>query len=449
MKTRRIILLFVLPVFLFSSHRQTILGAKFQTETKQILKEAQTTDDDEIVEAIHEASEMANDITDDLIPIHCFNADSTYVNWLLPESSSLLTNNENFVYYMNRFYRQESKISGYLHEYADKYYAVDNLNKVYQSRSYSEIPRLTYYEDFVIDKGMHDFIKERNDNAFIYDFGYPELKEILNPEYLNVYSVYDEVLQDRQEENEIAPLLLGDSAVISLTTALFNVGLSKMAVETIKGAFLTLRAAIRFWLPFAARVALCVAAIAGIAITLIVYWAQLACIIYAIVDIFLSVAGRFSDCIREAFTSVIDRAEASSGTENIDVDGKRILMHKLITTAYAKTLESYGDKVYHHAVINETMEYVLISPKSLTKNEAVKILQKFTIGKENYYNTYTFQRRRAREAMSVAFPQNPPYSEINTTGHGWFLPHYHPSNFGKHKPKPHSFYGLPVRIDND
>lgn len=100
-------------------------------------------------------------------------------------------------------------------------------------------------------------------------------------------------------------------------------------------------------------------------------------------------------------------------------------------------------------------EYVYVCLNSIPEGEAIAILQEGST-KElcNYFNTYTFYSSSAKAVMKKAYPDLHVYNEINVTGHGFFLWHYHAGTYINEKRKfvhdvgAHSFYGLPVYIDN-
>ena len=475
------VVFFGLPLFFLASNSRSFLGAESEILTAQMrshirklsFSEEASISEEECEALIDEAMNQAEEQMASLYVFDGINFDREYVNFLQGDDGTLEDYSYAFQENMASYFASYPEAEETLSEYSYLDTNLSNLQVLSQNGFSVSEGNLPYEEDFVCDKGMVDFLREKN-GGFDGSLGLGTPDEILNPEYLEVYSVYEEESEDTEEEEEetLSSLMAASPAVrrtaavatATLTTVLLNQGLSYAAAETVKGSFLAIRAAVRYWLPWAARLAIVALSILALTVVFVTYWTQIKSIVTAIVDMFVSVAGSFAAKVRELFASVTKKASDSEGELSFKLNGKTS-RYRLLTEAYAKSLSSYGMKDYHRAIRfgkNDTfipkgfdIGFVYVCVNSIPESEAIAILQEGSTKKLcNYFNTYTFYSSSAKSVMKKAYPGLHVYNHINKTGHGLFLWHYHAGIYlneyddYEHDEGAHSFYGLPVYIDN-
>ena len=462
---KRVITLLILPAFMLASNKgnRSVQG---MTRTLEKVNEAingsTEFDQAETEKTFDEARNKSSQIIDDLYVFDHINIARPYVNYFNDGQEELEKRENFFITSMEKFNQAHNEII----EVIEQYSAIDdnlkNLSKLYESGFTLDSSNTVYNEDFICDRGRIDFLSQLN-GTYQYDFdlGFPS--NVLNPDYADVYSVYDSVTEKQEDEgedtdnsirrtSEKAPsyFTMSRATVSTLTAALLNQGLSYAAVETIKASFLSTMAAIKYWLPWIARVAIISAAIIALTVVFVSYWSQIRQIVHAIVDRFVSVAEKCAGKIQELFSSIIKTANKSESELAYEIQGKRFYFRAL-TSAVAKSRTSYGDRIYHRAIrssrpdfLNEgfTEEYVYVCLESLTKKEAVQILRSNPKDSE-FSNTYTATSGHAKSVRKQAYPVEKIRKDHNKRGHGYFLYHYHAG-----KASPHSFYGLPYYLNN-
>lgn len=468
MNYRKVILLIgILFTHFVSFNGRTWLGikqdlAKADFETEDIFQLRKSEQD--VSQTFDESLNRATDILDGLFNFEQFNVNNQYVNTFVHGNTALNKEKETCIGFLNEFSKRNPEVKDTISKYRDLDSSFANLESLYQNKFRDESIQFKYEIDFVCDQGMVDFITDKNGGFHHYLSG-EKPTDILNPQYLDVYSVYDDETVDGNDEGKeclnsipvnatFARTMAGGEAVVPLTEMLLNLGLVRVAIETIKNSLMSIKAAVMFWLPWVARLIIISAAIIALTIVFVVYWEQIKSIVDAIVDMFVSVAGEFASNIQEMFSSIISTANHSEGELAFAIDGRRQLFRAL-TTSYAKSLDNYGNKSYHRAIRSNSPsfiaagfseEYVYVCVENLTKEEAKRILQNNPKDSE-FSNTYAFKRYKARSVMKLAFPSKTVVSDHNITGHGWYLYHFHAKS-GNDKVPNHSFYGLPYYLDN-
>ncbi len=149
-----------------------------------------------------------------------------------------------------------------------------------------------------------------------------EPSEIVNPDYLDVYSVYENEETSTEEAAIELTGLTQSQIAVSLIEALMNQGLSCAAASMVNVALLSIKNAIIRWMPKIVRASIIVLSIAGLMTIFILYWKQIKGIFEAIVDMFVSVATAFASKIREAFAAIEEKAKKSDYDKEINIDGK-------------------------------------------------------------------------------------------------------------------------------
>ena len=459
------ILLIGLPSFLFSVNGRSWLGIESdlilrETRNAFCQRTAESDADSETDEVFEESIEDASSFIDNQFDLKLLNQDKEYINFLVEGEGAFSDYKNSFEASRNIYTENFQETEKEIEEYVSLDSCFSNLYRLYDNNFSVEPGDLEYNQDFVCDQGRVDFLSDLN-TEYEYDIlGLGEPEEILNPEYLEKYSVYDNVVEDHEngnapiEETNIDKNVLaiqkkiGRSAasVATLTSTLVCQGLSYGAVETIKGSFLSIRAAIRYWLPWAAKVAIITGAIIALTIVFVTYWKQIKRIADAIVDRFASIAQGFAEQITKAFDSILSKAKESDYDKKISIDGTDYFV-KIVDGALAKTFSEYGNKVYHRAFIVDDL--VLIDINQMKKAQASFILQ---LQNEPYrHNIYTYKQNDAWRVRNDAFPGARIFPDINNSENyagRYVLKHYHAdysSTSGKdHDIKNHSFFGQPV-----
>ncbi len=411
---------------------------------------------EEIDKTFEESIKKADNIQNELYVFDHFNTCKSYINYFKDSTAELKERSKDFADYRNLFISTHEEIAKEIENYSYVDDSIENLARLYESNFTLEFNDVVYKEDFICDRGRIDFLTNLN-GSYKYDFGIGEPSNVLNPDYANVYSVYADVVMEGTEtstkEKEINKQKVkktGRSAELStLTTVLLNQGLCYAAIETIKSSFLSIRAAIKYWLPWVARVTIITASIIALTVVFVTYCSQIKQIVYAIIDRFVSVAEKFADKIRQLFSFITDTANKSEGELSFTINNKTSY-YRALTSAVAKALTCYGERIYHRAIRSSSSdflskgfssEYVYICMDSLTKKEAARILQSNPKDSETS-NTYVPTSRYAKDVRTLAYPRASVYQDHNTTGHGWFLYHYHAAGAATH-----SFFGLPYYLD--
>lgn len=459
MKVSKVLICLIgMPSFFLSSNGRTILGIELELQKKCVLQSCSDSKVDEsneaeIEETFEAAQEKADSAIEGLFDYALVNKDKEYINFITEGSAPLEDRNDSFVFSMQSFQDRFSEAVKYSEEYEETDESFQNLRVLCDSGFSADESVISYHEDFVCDQGMVDFLTNLNGE---YQYGLSDSipETILNPEYLDTYSVYENVLEDYEsgEETEAqndktikkSPRI---AAVATLTNTLLNQGLCYSAVATIKASFLSVKAAVNYWLPFVARAAIIAAAIVALTIVFVTYWKQIRQIVQAIVDMFISVAQGFADQISKVFDKVIKKSSDSDYDKKIDVDGT-IYKVKIVDGLLEKTFSEYGNKVYHRAFIIDHLVFICMD--RMEKEIASWIMQ--IANEKHFHNVYTYKQNDARRVMESAFPGARIFVDINNSKEyigDYVLKHYHAdySSSGKnHDIANHSFFGQPVLV---
>ncbi len=480
MKKGKKMLFFILPVCFLSWNGRTFLGVKqasLSLGCRKVLNANVIVDDEkEDIDVLFDSSiEKADAAIESCFDYEKTNIGKEYINFYADGDAGLQLYNQEMKERFSFFSEYAKEAQTYLEEYSSEAICFSNLNTIFSSEMNIENGDLEASEDFICDQGMIDFVTDLN-GGFISDFGYEEPTEILNPEYEDSYSVYSEVLLDREENgeddadeadtisNEPSVCNFGMKlALANMSTVLANQGLSYVAIGTIKASFLSIKTTVVSFMTFLVKLAIIVAAIIALTIVFVTYWKQIKMIANAIIDMFVSVAKGFEEKVRELFSSILDKARKSEGEISFDLEGKKLLLRAL-TTAVAKELEEYGNRDYHRTIIcgkgnkeefleaGLNIEYAYVELESMTEKEAENLMRN---NSEDYFyhNVYTPKRSRAKRVMKNAFSGCIVYEDATKEhGTGWFFHHFHAYAIEKNVKKKkanHSFYGLPYRLDKD
>lgn len=246
---KRVITLLILPAFMLASNKgnRSVQG---MTRTLEKVNEAingsTEFDQAETEKTFDEARNKSSQIIDDLYVFDHINIARPYVNYFNDGQEELEKRENFFITSMEKFNQAHNEII----EVIEQYSAIDdnlkNLSKLYESGFTLDSSNTVYNEDFICDRGRIDFLSQLN-GTYQYDFDLGLPSNVLNPDYADVYSVYDSVTEKQEDEgedtdnsirrtSEKAPSYFSRSraTVSTLTAALLNQGLSYAAVETIK-----------------------------------------------------------------------------------------------------------------------------------------------------------------------------------------------------------------------
>ncbi len=477
MKKGKKILLIVLPLCFLSWNGRTFLGTKqasISMEHRKVLNANTILEDEkaDVDELFDSSIEKADEAIESYLIYEKANIGKEYINFYADGDSRLLSYHQEMKERFSFFSEYIKEAQTYLEEYSEDVACFSNLNYIFSSDMNVEKGELKATEDFICDQGMIDFVTDLN-GGFISDFGYEEPTEILNPEYQDAYSVYSEVIADREESDEDDTDEAGSVsegtaincvglqlALANMTTVLSNQGLSYFAVETIKASFFSIKEAVLRIMTFLAKLAIIVAAIIALTIVFVIYWKQIKMIANAIIDMFVSVSKGFEEKVRKLFSSILEKTRKSEGEILFDLEGKKRLFRAL-TTAFAKELDEYGNRNYHRAIVSTktnkkefeeagfNSEYAYVELESMTETEAIDLMRSDP-NDPYYHNVYTFRRSRAKRVIKNAFSQfriREDSDRKQTTG--WRFRHFHAyKRDSKQKAKEnHSFFGLPYRAE--
>lgn len=443
---KAIILMSLLSLFL-CSNKNTAFGIK----QVQLIKQANDDVSYDIDELFTEANSSSDEIINSTFDYSTYNRDKSYINCLKNgEIIPLEKENDNAINILMKNYQlidEKYKITNSFDEYSKIDEDVNNLKLIYQSKFEVELSSLAKTPDYAIERGMVDSIKNLNGDI-VYDEYFFDITDIYNPECLNQYSIYDEVMEDYYGENDEEISLTYDPLVCTLSNLLYNCGLSKIVVEAFKATLATIKAAIKYILPWIVRLGLLVLGISGLTVIIINYWKQIEMIFDAIVDIFVSTASSFAEKTKEIFVGVRTKANESNSDAKIVVDGENVFL-KALSASYVKALEkTYGNNIYFQTYLffeNDLenhiyKENVYISPTPLNIEEATAILM--IESHYEYNNVYTSKRYKARKVAKKPYG-NCTAPEIHNTPKSYGFTayyHFHPK-FGNVRKHNHSFYG--------
>lgn len=443
---KAIISMSLLSLFLCSNNN-AIIGVK-QTE---LIKRANDNVSYNIDELFTEANLSSDEIINSTFDYSSYNRDKSYINCLKNgEITPLEKENDIVINILLKNYQlidEKYKITNSFDEYSKIDEDVNNLRLIYQSKFEVELSSLAKTLDYAIEQGMVDTIRNLNGDI-VYDDYFLDVVDIYNPECLNQYSIYDEVMEDYYGENEDGISLTYDPVLCTLSNLLYNSGLSKIIVEAFKATLATIKAAIKYILPWIVRLGLLVIAISSLTVIIINYWKQIEMIFDAIVDIFVSTASSFATKIKEIFVGVRSKANESNSDAKIVVDGKNVFL-KALSASYVKALEkTYGNNIYFQTYLffeNDIenhiyKENVYISPTPLNIEEATAILS--INEKAEFNNVYTSKRYKARKVARKPYG-NCTAPEIHNTPKSYAFTayyHFHPK-LGNDRKSNHSFYG--------
>lgn len=266
---------------------------------------------------------------------------------------------------------------------------------------------------------------------------------------------FDEEVLDTETEAECSSVSNGKvvklaAGVAALGACLAGAGLSGASIAAIKGAFSAMLTALKLWFtPTVIKAAIAVAAILVITVVIIVNWDKVEAIFNAIVDFFVQAAGKIASFVKNAMTTIYNKAIESTIAVYNRIDGIKVGFRNA-TMAYLKHLKNRmnGDEyLLVYPLISEGTP-LLLSLKTYTKSQ---IINKYHQG----YSSYTPSASSAKSAITAAYPTLYIFSENHADKGGIQLAHYHASYDAAHKKRVeyklfgktvhvHSFYGLPL-----
>lgn len=438
--------------FFISNYGRTWKGILSEVSTFQLKQQAIMNEDDDVSALFKTAMNDANKSIDDLFYFDQLNHGKHYIN-CLQEEQPLIEENLFYMHSMSDYSKKNQEVEQTFLNYYSVNTSFENLYRIYHSNFSVTLNQLNYYEDFVCDTDLVNYITHLN-GGFQNNLSLGLPNQILNPSPFGVDNIYDiqnincsvqsSINNSSQEPRDTTKYqVLGGASIVTLTTALLNIGLSYSAIETMKCSFLSIKAAITYWLPWIAKLIIITAAIVALTIVLVTYWKQIRSIIDSIIDMFIALASDFASSIGELFDNIIASASKTDYDKQITVDGEAYYT-KIITFTNAHDFSKLGKKVFHRAFISG--DSIFISNITLKKDQAKNVLTRMN---ESYlHNIYTFRRDDAFSVMSLAFPGARIFYDYNhhsTNGNPFALEHYHAdysSNIGlEHSIKNHSFFG--------
>lgn len=308
------------------------------------------------------------------------------------------------------------------------------------------------YEDVTMKEAILDIYDDMSDEEKeILKEMATEDKEISNLVELLENKFEDDIIQENAEcgklsNNKVSKLSAGLAA---LGSCLAGVGLNSTAIAAIKGAFSAMLTALKLWFtPTVVKAAIAVAAILVITVVIVVNWDKVEGIFDAIVDFFVESAGKIAAFVKNAMTTIYNKAIESTIVLYKWVDGIKVGF-RYLTRALADKLSNQLDRGKYLIVLDiKGGQPIQCSTKIYTKKQTMAQLKL-----DNTLSCYTPKSNDAYIVLRDAFPTfSVTHSEIGANK-GWQFSHYHvrtgfDETTGKEKRlgNIHSLYGLPTYV---
>lgn len=201
MKTKKALIPILLSFFFLSSYGNAWKNTCSFTTPRVLREDAIASEDPDEYTILEEAISNADESIRNLVTIEGFNAEKEYVNCVETGEVLPLDSGDVFIDVINTYCDYNPETIDVLRDYSYEDVYIDNLYLLCSNQFGIDCSDFEDPEEYVIDQGMLDCIKKRN-GTFINEPAISEEQEILNPEYMDVYSVYESVIEEKEEGEE-------------------------------------------------------------------------------------------------------------------------------------------------------------------------------------------------------------------------------------------------------
>lgn len=263
---------------------------------------------------------------------------------------------------------------------------------------------------------------------------------------------FDEEVLDTETEAECSSVSNGKvvklaAGVSALGACLAGAGLSGASIAAIKGAFSAMLTALKLWFtPTVIKAAIAVAAILVITVVIIVNWDKVEAIFNAIVDFFVQAAGKIASFVKNAMTTIYNKAIESTIVCYRWIEGLKVGFRYLTQSLATKLMRELGREKYLIVIDVGAGKPIQCSLKTYTKKQTMAQLKL-----NDTLSCYTPLSNDAYTVLRDAFPAYQVTHAERGKGEGWQFRHYHVrTGYSEETGKEqrlgdiHSLYGLPV-----